>query len=185
MLPFNSVPKDSFFYDKFEYCIGFFVEEASSLREMNHQHIDKILERRIQHREISQQRWANTKQTILSKISRPILPVTGERLHKIVDILINTKSEYKSVVSIDNMWVYSNDLNLINELDELDYLLFKKYTKAVISRPKNTIIVKNSKFSKRTYLKSIGLSENQAEKLRNCLIRNQQEIRVSPGLLEW
>ena len=57
MLPFKPVPKDRLFYDKFEYCIGFFVEEASCLREIDHGYVDKILECRVQNRQISQQRW--------------------------------------------------------------------------------------------------------------------------------
>ena len=185
MLQFKSVSKDRPFYDKFNYCIGFFIEEATCLREINHDYVDKILERRIQFRNVTQQRWLQSKLTILTKTSRPILDITGERLHTVADILINTQSDYKSVVSVDNMWVYTNDLNLINQLNDLDFLEHKKYSEARVTRPKNTIVIKNTKFSKRTHLKSVSLTEVQAEKLRSFLLRNHGEIRVSPGLLEW
>jgi hypothetical protein len=185
MPQFKTVFKDKLFHDKFNYCIGFFVEEATCLREVDHDYIDKILERRIQFRNVTQQRWLQSKLTILTKANRPILPITGEHLHEIADILINSKSDYKSVVSIDNMWVYTNDLDLIKDLDNLDYLKFKKYTRAVVNRPRNTIIVKYSKFTKRTHLRSVRLTEVQSEKLRNFLIRNKDEIRISPGLMDW
>lgn len=185
MLQFDPVLKDRLFYDKFNYCIGFVVEEATCLREIDHDYIDRILERRIQFRNVAQYRWLQSKQTILTRPTRPIRPYTKDRLHEIADILINTKSEYKSVVSVDNMWVYTNDLNLISDLDNLHYLSSVTYTRAVVNRPKNTIIVKRSKFTKRTHLRSVALTEVQAEKLRGFLLRSHGEIRVSPGLLEW
>ena len=185
MLQFKQVFKDKFFYDKFNYCIGFFIQEATCLRTVDHDYVDKMLERRIQFRNVSQKRWLQSKLTILTKATRPILDITGERLHEVAEILIKSKSDYKSVVSIDNMWVYTNDLNLINQLNELNFLEDKKYSEACVTRPKNTIVIKSSKFSKRTHLKSVGLTEVQAEKLRSFLLRNHGEIRVSPGLLEW
>lgn len=184
MLPFKDSHKDRFFYDKFEYCIRFFIEEASCLREINHEYVGKILDGRVQYKKDTN-RFISRVPAMYQRHSRPITEKTRERLHEIVEILTRTDSDYKSVVSSDNMWVYTNDLELITELDDLDYLLFKKYTRAVINRPRGTILVKRSKFDKRTHLKSVGLTTEQSDKLRIFFLRNQQEIRLSPGLEEW
>ena len=45
-LKFKPVVKDRLFYDQYTYCIGFHLDEVSCLRELNHQYIDVIIDRR-------------------------------------------------------------------------------------------------------------------------------------------
>lgn len=188
MLPFKLVPKDRLFYDKFEYCIGFFVEEATALREINHDYVDSILDGRIRYKEDCHRKALQSLQNtswMMEKQFRPITQVTRERLHEVAETLIRANTEYKSVVSMNNMWVYTNSTELINELDDLTFLLHKHYTRAIINRPRDTIIVRRSRFSMRSHLKSVALTAQQADKLRVFFLRNQGEIRLSPGLNEW
>jgi hypothetical protein len=60
--PFKTVAKDRLFYDQFEYCIGFHLDEVSALRELDHVRIDDLIQRRKAWREVAQQRWINGKQ---------------------------------------------------------------------------------------------------------------------------
>jgi hypothetical protein len=86
---FKPVRKDRLFYDQFEYCIGFRLDEVSCLRVLDHAHIDDMIERRKQWREIAQQRW-----------------VTGRQKHGIImsrrwkDITENTTLIYTSGRSV-------------------------------------------------------------------------------------
>jgi hypothetical protein len=188
-LQFKPVPKDSYFYGKYRYCIAFTLDEANALKSLDHQYIDAIIERRILWREVAQQRWSggsqNFKHTIISKRWRPITDKTSEDLHDFAEILISTSVEYKLVTSINNGWVYTNNVSLIKKLKNLDYLTDKDYTEAVVSRPKNTVKLKTPKHTHRSYLKSIKLSSQQKQNLINFFANQAEHVRVAPAFNKW
>lgn len=185
---FGSVKKDRLFYDRFEYCLGFYLEEASCLRMLDHAGIDDLIQRRRQWREIAQQRWVNNRQQygiILGRQVREITDQTVKDLHTVADALLTTRFEFKLVVSVNQAYVYTNDLVLIDQLDAIPELLFKTYTQAKISRPKNTVQLKKSKYKFRTYLKSLNLTAVEKDQLETFLINQQQNVRLSPALQNW
>jgi hypothetical protein len=188
-LQFKPVPKDSYFYGKYRYCIAFTLDEANALKSLDHEYIDAIIERRILWREVAQQRWSggaqNFKHTIISKRWRPITDKTSEDLHDFAEILISTSVEYKLVTSINNGWVYTNNVSLIKKLKNLDYLTDKDYTEAVVSRPKNTVKLKTPKHTHRSYLKSIKLSNQQKQNLINFFANQAEHVRVAPAFNKW
>ena len=114
---FSVIKKDKLFYDRFEYCIGFYLDEVSCLRVLDHDYIDDIIARRQQWREICQQRWAKSKishPTILTRDWKEITDQVKEDLHSLATVLLATQISYKLVVSVNQAYVYSNDLTLIN-----------------------------------------------------------------------
>ena len=187
-LPFKTVAKDRLFYDQFEYCIGFQLAEISALRELDHARIDDIIERRKQWREMAQQRWINGKQkhgTIMSRRWRDITDLTQANLHTLADVLLTTAVPYKLVVSVDQGYVYTNELALINQLSAMPELSHKTYTQARIIRPKNTIQLKNPQHEYRTYLRATKLSAQEKQVLIDFLQNQQSHVRMSPGLKNW
>jgi len=189
LLQFKPVPKDSYFYGKYRYCIAFTLDEANALKSLDHQYIDAIIERRILWREVAQQRWSggsqNFKHTIISKRWRAITDKTSEDLHDFAEILISTSVEFKLVTSVNNGWVYTNTVSLIKKLKNLDYLTDKDYTEAVVSRPKNTVKLKTPKHTHRSYLKSIKLSNQQKQNLINFFANQAEHVRVAPAFNKW
>jgi len=186
--PFKSVAKDRLFYDQFEYCIGFYLDEVSALRELDHAHIDDMIERRKAWREIAQQRWINGKQkhgTIMSRSWRDITAQTQADLHSLANVLLTTTTSYKLVVSVNQGYVYTTDLVLIDQLDSMSELKHKTYTRAQIIRPKNTIQLKNPRHEYRTYFRSIKLSWQEKQVLIDFLQNQQEHTRMSPGLKNW
>lgn len=185
---FSTVKKDRLFYDRFEYSMGFHLEEASCLRVLDHAGIDDLIQRRRQWREIAQQRWNNGQQhhkIILSRHSREITDQTVKNLHTVADVLLTTSIEFKLVVSVNQAYVYTNDLTLIDQFDSIPELLFKTYTQARVSRPKNTVQLKNSPYKFRTYLKPLHLTAIEKDQLETFLINQQQNVRLSPALQNW
>jgi hypothetical protein len=166
---FGPVRKDRLFYDQFEYCIGFHLDEASCLRQLDHAYIDDVMERRKQWREIAQQRWVNGRQKhgiIMSRrYHREITDKTVEDLHAVAQQLSDTTAAYKLVVTLNQGHVYTNDLNLIDQLSAMPELTHLSYTRAVISRPKNTIQLKDPQYAFRTYLKRLKLKSQQKDNL--------------------
>jgi hypothetical protein len=189
-LPFKTVAKDRLFYDQFEYCIGFQLDEISTLRELDHARIDSNIERKKQWREIAQQRWINGQRPhsaaiTMSRRWRDITAQTQADLHSLADVLLTTTVPYKLVVSANQGYVYANDLALIDLLDCMPELIHKTYTQAKISRPKNTIQLKNPRHEYRTYFCATKLSAQGKQVLIDFLQNQQSHIRMSPSLKKW
>jgi hypothetical protein len=187
-LKFKSVKKDRKFYDRFDYCLGFCLDEVNCLRILDHAHIDDMIERRKQWREIAQQRWVNGHQkhgVILSRAWREITDQTTKDLHTLTEVLLSAQTEFKLVVSVRQGYVYSNDLSLLSRLDNLSELQYKTYTRARVARPKNTIQLRNPQHQFRTYLKLVKLTANQKDYLIDFLHNQQSHVRISPALRRW
>ena len=186
--PFKLVVKDRLFYNRFEYAIGFQLDEVSCLRELDHAYIDSMIERRIMWREVALQRVKNNRSspyTILSRRHKEITAETIGDLHKLADLLLNTLSDFKLVVSVNEGHIYTNDLSLIDLLSDLSGLTRKEYTRAVIGRPKDTIRLKNPQHQYRSYFKRIKLTSEQKAHLTDFLFNQKDHVRISPALQQW
>jgi hypothetical protein len=191
--PFKLVVKDRLFYNRFEYSIGFCIDEASCLRELGHEQIDDMIKRRIAWRELSQQRIAGKvtssllghPHNILSRRSKDITEQTISDLHGLADLLLTTNSDYKLVVSVNNAHVYANDRKLIDQVGNLPGVTQRDYSQAVIGRPKNTIQLKNPRHAFRSYFKMTKITDEQKNNLKNFLNNQQESIRLSPALARW
>lgn len=186
---YKSVVKDRLFYNRFEYSISFTLDEASCLRDLSHAEIDATIERRKEWRSIAMQRWHKTgtvlgKQHILGRRRKEITDETVDNLHTLAELLLTAAVDYKLVVSVNQGHVYTNDLSLIGQLDNLEFLTQKYYSRATVTRPLNTIQLKNPKHKFRSYFKVAKLAQEQKDHLTGFLL-NQQTVRVSPALDEW
>jgi len=191
--PFKLVVKDRLFYNRFEYAIGFHLDEVSCLRELDHGYIDSMIQRRIAWREIAQQRVVGTinsnlfgKQpySMISRRHKEITEKTVSDLHGLADVLLTTFVDFKLVVSVSNAHVYTNDLTLIEQLGALSGVTQKDYSRAVVCRPRDTIRLKNPRHQFRSYIKRTKLTDEQKIYLKNFLA-NQPGVRTSPALTVW
>ena len=187
---FKPVVKDRLFYNRFEYVIGFTVDEASALRDLNHDEIDRTLARRRDWIEIAQQRWNTGKKIIVKhnisgRQRKEITADTVKNLHSLAELLLTTAIDYKLVVSVNQGHVYTNDLTLIDQLDQLDFLTNKYYSQAQVNRPKNTIRLKNPQHQYRSYFKIAKLTAVQKDHLMDFLHNQKDSVRVSPALQRW
>jgi hypothetical protein len=189
ILQFKTVKKDRLYYDRFEYCLGFHLDEVSCLRILDHDHIDHVIANRKQWREIAQQRWLNGRQkhgiSLSRQYHREITEKTVADLHGLASALINTASEFKLVASANQGYVYSNDLSLISQLDCRPELTNKTYTQAQISRPKNTIQLKCPQHAYRSYMQMTKLTGQQKQQLIDFFHNQQDQVRLSPALKSW
>ena len=180
---FKPVVKDRLFYDRYEYCIRFHLEEVNCLRTLDHAHIDRMIERRIAWRRIDQT-LSRPQITQLSNQSNKITEATVENLHTLANVLLTTPATFKLVVSVFTGYVYTNDLTLIDQLAKLPGMLNIEYNQAVVGRAKNTVALKNPQHQWRSYFKINKLSTEQKTHLKNFLA-NQPAVRTSPALQQW
>jgi len=184
---FKLIIKDRLFYNQFEYVIGFQLDEVSCLRELDHRYIETMIERRRTWREVAHQRWQKSNSStgnILSRRTREITDRTVSDLHDLADSLLTCQSDFKLVVSANHAHVYTNDLLLINKLSGLASLKHKKYSRAVVGRPKDTVRLKNPQHQFRSYFKSAKITQEQKNHLL-AFLNTQTEIRTSPALTAW
>ena len=186
-LEFKPVTKDRLFYNRFQYCLGFYLNEATCLRELDHAKIDDLIKRRKQWQEVAQQRWINGRQntTILSRRWSDITETTVMNLHSMADMLLKSTVDYKLVVSVHQGYVYSNDLMLLSQLDSMPELTWKTRTQAQVDRPQNTIRLKKSNYNFRSYFRPLHLSTEQKQQLTNFLKTQQNFVRTSPAMNQW
>jgi len=147
-----------------------------------------MLDRRKQWREVAHQRWNTLGQKPNAQQSRLWNEITEEveqNLYDFADILRNSGVDLKLIVSSNCGWVYTNSLELIGQLKPMRMLTGKKYSKAVIDRPKNTIQLKNPRHQYRSYFKITKITSQQKDMLINFLTNQQSSIRISPALGEW
>jgi hypothetical protein len=148
-----------------------------------------MLDRRKQWREIAQQRWItqkqNAQQTILKRQFNEITDEVEQNLYDFADILRNSATDFKLVVSTNYGWVYTNNIKLISQLKSMRMLTGKKYSEAVIDRPKNTIRLKNPGHGYRSYFKITKLTAVQKDYLMDFLSNQKDSIRLSPALQRW
>jgi hypothetical protein len=144
-----------------------------------------MLDRRKQWREVAQERWLSLNGKTLTHRWNEITEEVEQNLYDFADILRNSGADLKLVVSTNYGWVYTNDLILIGQLKTLRMLTGKRYTEAVVDRPKNTIRLKNPKHNYRSYFKITKLTGQQKHNLINFLNNQQPSIRISPALAEW
>ena len=166
------------------------MDEASALRDLSHKEIDRTIERRREWREIALQRWNKTgtvigkHHNILGRRRKEITEETVENLHELADILLTSTVDFKLVVSGNQGHVYTNELTFVNQLDQLPYFTQKHYSQAEVTRPKNTIQLKNPKYKLRSYFKRIKVTAEQKDQLKGFLT-NQTTVRRSPALDRW
>lgn len=186
---FKFVHKDRLFYGRFEYSIGFHLPEGNCLRELSHESIDINIERRREWQEVAQQRVAKSAKVftnvILTRRTREITDQMVEDLHELADILLTSNIDYKLVVSVDQVWVYTNNLELLKTIDDLKFLIKKTYTRAIIIRPRDTVQLKNPQHQLRSFLRSVKLTKQQKDQLTAFLVGQSDWIRIGPALNGW
>ena len=185
---FKPIVKDRRFYNRFQYCIGFHLDEVSCLRELDHEYIDAILERRKQWREVSLQRWTHAKtsgKTILTRRWRDITDETASDLHTLADLLLTTAHDFKLVTSVSDAWVYTNNTELIEQVSQLPFIRRQQLSQAVVDRPANTIRLKNPRHNTRAYFRNIKITPQQKTQLCNFFANQADDIRTSPALVPW
>ena len=193
ILKFKSIDKDRLFYDRFEYSVSFGLQEISCLRDqdLDPVRIGHMIERRREWRQIAQQRWTtlNKKGTNRSILTRrdykEITDSVEQHLYDFADVLRTCAVDFKLVVSANYGWVYTNSVDLLQQLSELTMLDHKIYTRARVSRPKNTLKLKNSCYNFRSYFRTTKLTASEKTMLTNFLNNQTGHARISPALTSW
>jgi hypothetical protein len=176
------VASDRLFYDHWQYCIRFRLDEVNCLRySLEAEDIDALLTRRDIWRQRVRTRWP---QNNFVRTHTPITDTTRETLYAFADFLKCTTEPYKMVISVNQCWIYSNSPNLLERIDRLPFVSHSKFTQSVIVRPRNTVAVRHPRHQHRSYFRAVKLNDEEKQRILSFL-QGQADVRISPALQDW
>ena len=143
------------FYDKYQYgiCVG--LEESGCLRAKTHAELD----RNISYRNSARRQWGTLRNTnVIEQAQR-------EKLFAIFDELDQLRSYIKLVVGYNFIYVYSNDIFVLEKIANLPDVRFINSVQSIVDRPRDVILKTNPKFKYRSYFKDKTLDEEQRDRL--------------------
>ena len=181
-LKFKTVTSDQLFYGLYQYSASFQLQECWVFRyTLEHDQIDERLTRQQEWREKMRQRWPSDQ---MNRYHSIIDDITRANTHVMADFITAIKDPYKIIIENKVMRIYTNDLALINQIDQLTYVQKKRYAQAVVNRPKDTIRLKKSKHQLRSYFKETRISPEDKQAIAQFLA-GQKDVRVGAGLQAW
>jgi hypothetical protein len=112
-------------------------------------------------------------------------PILASQLENLVTIsqLLKTSSEpYKHISSYDQIYIYTNDVALLETIAQSPAVTDAKYSQAVVDLPSDVVVLKRSKYQYRTYFKSKLVSTESSNRVRSFLLDRTDCYRFTSGL---
>ena len=164
MLTYKSTPRDRLFYDQFEYSVQFYLHGAGCCRN------PATVSRAIMWRN-GANHWTN----------RRITEEHSANLHNWVHQL-SQLDDHKVIYYSNHVYLYTNSLEDIEHIAQLEYVHQLEASKCVVNRPRDTIMLKNPRHKYRTFFKERFMEKTQADILRKFLLSRQDCFRITPHL---
>lgn len=160
--------------------MSFYLQELSALRMMNHNKIDSICDFR-QNLDHKTRNFGGSWHPICKK---PITDKTINNLHIFLDWMLQYQSnDYFLKIHSDVGYWYTNSLEQIESLCDLDYIKLQDLKQIDLTMPRDSIRIKKSDYQYRTYFKNQTLSIDEKSKLHDMLAN--QQVRLGPSFAEW
>ena len=185
---------DRLFFDQYRYSLKLNIKDLSCLREMRNStktqtEVEFIVAKRFADRLRYDRFW-----TYNVAVNSPVISnleseqtTTKMRLDNLLDFLDflwPVRDKIKVMFSGDWGYIYSNDKDLLIKIDNLNYVQGYYIKEAVVSKPKNTVVLKSSPYRFRSYF--AYKVYNMAEKARiQSYLENQPDVKISWGLARW
>ena len=195
------VGSDRLFFDLYRYtaCIG--LEGASALRgwrcEQEQDALDGISKRwawrawrnqYINLQGLSRANrggsWQKTRASVAPDQAEQEIKVQLDRVMTVFKILRQNRDDIKATVSLDMMYVYCNDLAIIDALAASPGVNINYVREVDIDRPRDVLLLNQPTHSHRSYFREKWLPPDQSTMLRNWLL-GQHHIRLGPSLGKW
>jgi hypothetical protein len=175
-IQFKTVQKSSLFYGQYQYSIKFTQTELNVIRGLKSKRINTIVRDR--------NKWRQEHRHLYQYRRELISDDTVSRLKQICRLLEQNKQKLKFSVSYDRGYVYTNDIDIIHQINQLHFLTYVEAQQVCQSIPPGKILLRNPQWLYRTYFKSKVIDEQQRTNLVEFL-KSREHVRLSPGLETW
>lgn len=180
-LNFKRVKSDQLYYDKYQYSASCTLYECWVFRyATDHAAIDRKLNQQQEWRTHMRQRWPSG----YNSFAR--LDISDQNradVHAMADFIQSIK-DYKLVIEHKTLRFYTNDIEVLDAIFNMDFVSDKRYTQVVVDRPKNTVRLKNPRHRLRSYFKETRVTPEEKQAIGQFLL-NQPGIRIGQGLKDW
>jgi len=181
-LKFKTVTGDQLYYGLYQYSASFQLQECWIFRyTTDHDEISRRLTKQQEWRERLRQRWPAD---ALNRYNSTITNEQRAAIHAMADFVLTISSPYKIVVENRNMRIYTNDVQVLNMIDQLDYVHYKRYNQVIVNRPRNTVQLKNPRHRYRSYFRETKITPEDREAVKQFLT-SQPGIRIGSGFQLW
>ena len=156
------------------------MQDLCALRRRSHKGIDAYCEHQTWSKDINfggSWMWG-------ARRSKPVTDQSRTNCHLALDALNTITISYKIIINEDTGYIYTNNLDPFSVFADLPGVAIVDIKQATVDRPRDSIVIKSSVHSQRTYFRNQKLDIDQKPTLRNFL-SDRSEIRLSPGLNEW
>lgn len=172
MLEFVLHSKDRFFYDQYQYGICVSIEEAGCLRAKSIKELHAVVNSRNKMRNL----WADRRKDLITDQMTQNLITVWEELDAV-------RSNIKIVISYNILYIYSNDIQILQQLSQIKLLKFNHAVQAVIDRPRDVVFKTNPQFQYRSYFKELMMSQTDRERLAGFLSDRREFYGITNRLM--
>ena len=163
---FTADSRDRLYYNQYQYCMKFTVRGAGHSRSRDSESIIDS----IQH--LNSSRHFKTIRVSDSELAY-LLAVNQE---------LNTAAEqHIRITCYDSMQIYTNDTVLLERVRLLNTATDARYHEAIVDRPRDVLIRKQSKSLYRTYFKSINVDKETSVRVKKFLLDRTDCFKFTPG----
>jgi len=156
---YKPVSRDRLFFDQYEYSMCFRFEGSGRMRTLTHQAIQHAV-------------------NYASMFRRgPVTPV--ERLLDLCDTINAIDVPYKRMVYTDWQYFYTNDTGFFQILQRFPGVSHCYFQQAVVDRPRDVVMLKESNYQWRTYFREKHYTKDQLGTLSKFLLARPQQFRVT------
>lgn len=165
----KTVDRNSLFYGQFCYQCKFYVRNASALRTLKHKAIDDVVRYRNS--------WTRNR----------INDEQAKILHEVCDQLLAIKNPFKTMISSNWIYFYTNDLLDIQQLRSgaIGEIQWNEITQANVTHSKNEIGLQNPRHKFRTYVRCHKPTPEVIQSVKSFISAAGEDLRISPGLKEF
>jgi hypothetical protein len=168
-LDIRQEPRDRLFFDQYQYRMQFYLRFAWCMRSYDHDDLDRRL-----------------KNYQGGGRGAPFLtdPQTHADLHSMCDLLRGLPDSSKKMIQYDTVFLYTNDLEIIEDMSQVGYISQIKIGQAVTVYPKDTVMLQNPVHQYRTFLKHKWWDQETSNHIKKFLLGRQELFRIPKSFLE-
>jgi hypothetical protein len=176
--------RNELWFGRYDHCVRLKLDEASALKTLDHDHIDRTM--------LIRKRWRTTKINYggswASASQRLITDAMIENLHQMCDFFLAQADQDRRITIMNSMlYVYSRSRDLAEKLWRLPLITPDSELQLIriqLRGQPGTVILKSPRHRYRSYFNTTKLSLDEACGLKNYL-ENQEGIRISSSLQDW
>ena len=161
---FEPISRDRLFFDQFRYGMSFRFSESGRMRQLTHEHIrancDFVNSSMYYHKS----RISDHHQELMLKLCDEINSITVP---------------YKRVVYANHQYFYTNNPEIFDRFRNFQGVGWCAYTQAVVDRPRDVVVLKQSDYQWRSYFRDRHYSQDELQVLSRFLLGRPQQFRMT------